>query len=135
MQDSTSTTNVKTVFLSTWNTSTKLQRVVFLTKLIILFSQVLVWVSLLLCAISLVLTYKVTITFSILLWRWQKRKLQEEIDANCLNVDCRQLEKLPKPMFDSKIEKLKGKTTGRLVKEYPTASARRTFRSIVRTSN
>ena len=53
-----------------------------------------------------------------------EEKIAERIDANCLNVDCRQLEKLPKPMFDSKIEKLKGKTTGRLVvKEYPTASA------------
>ena len=53
-----------------------------------------------------------------------EEKIAERIDANCLNVDCRQLEKLPKPLFDSKIEKLKGKTTGRLVvKEYPTASA------------
>ncbi len=53
-----------------------------------------------------------------------EEKIAERIDANLLNVDCRQLEKLPKPMFDSKIEKLMKKTKGRLiVKEYPTASA------------
>ena len=53
-----------------------------------------------------------------------EEKIAERIDANLLNVDCRQLEKLPKPMFDSKIEKVMKKTKGRLiVKEYPTASA------------
>ena len=53
-----------------------------------------------------------------------EEKIAERIDANLLNVDCRQLEKLPKIMFDNKIEKLQQKTQGRLiVKEYPTASA------------
>jgi|TARA_B100001094_G_scaffold327837_1_gene386920 archaellum biogenesis ATPase FlaH len=53
-----------------------------------------------------------------------EEKIAERIDANLLNVDCRQLDKLPKVMFDSKVEKVKNKTTGRLiVKEYPTASA------------
>ena len=53
-----------------------------------------------------------------------EEKIAERIDANLLNVDCRQLEKLPKVMFDNKIEKVMNKTKGRLiVKEYPTASA------------
>ena len=53
-----------------------------------------------------------------------EEKIAERIDANLLNVDCRQLDKLPKVMFDSKIQKVQNKTKGRLiVKEYPTASA------------
>ncbi len=53
-----------------------------------------------------------------------EEKIAERIDANLLNVDCRQLDKLPKVMFDSKIQKVHNKTKGRLiVKEYPTASA------------
>ena len=53
-----------------------------------------------------------------------EEKIAERIDANLLNVDCRQLEKLPKIMFDKKINKVMNKTKGRLiVKEYPTASA------------
>ena len=53
-----------------------------------------------------------------------EEKIAERIDANLLNVDCRQLEKLPKVMVDNKIEKVMNKTKGRLiVKEYPTASA------------
>tara|TARA_B100000927_G_scaffold64841_1_gene51097 strand:+ start:746 stop:2128 length:1383 start_codon:yes stop_codon:yes gene_type:complete len=53
-----------------------------------------------------------------------EEKIAERIDANLLNVNVQQLETLPKPMFDSKIEKVQKKTQGRLlIKEYPTASA------------
>ena len=53
-----------------------------------------------------------------------EERIAERIDANLMNVNVRQLETLPKPMFDSKIEKVAAKTQGRLIiKEYPTASA------------
>ena len=53
-----------------------------------------------------------------------EEKIAERIDANLLNVSVQQLETLPKPMFDSKIERVTKKTQGRLIiKEYPTASA------------
>lgn len=53
-----------------------------------------------------------------------EERIAERIDANLMNVPVQQLEKLPKPMFDSKIEKVSKKTQGRLIiKEYPTASA------------
>lgn len=53
-----------------------------------------------------------------------EERIAERIDANLMNVAVQQLEKLPKPMFDSKIQKVSKKTQGRLIiKEYPTASA------------
>ena len=53
-----------------------------------------------------------------------EEKIAERIDANLMNIPVQKLETLPKPMFDSKIEKVQNKTQGRLlIKEYPTASA------------
>ena len=53
-----------------------------------------------------------------------EEKIAERIDANLMNIPIQSLETLPKPMFDSKIEKVNNKTNGRLIiKEYPTASA------------
>ena len=53
-----------------------------------------------------------------------EERIAERIDANLMNVAVQQLEKLPKVMFDNKIEKVAKKTQGRLIiKEYPTASA------------
>ena len=53
-----------------------------------------------------------------------EEKIAERIDANLLNVASEDLAALPKDMYEKKIAKLKGKTTGKLIiKEYPTASA------------
>ena len=53
-----------------------------------------------------------------------EEKIAERIDANLLNVSLDNLNDLPKNMYDKKIERVKGKTSGKLiVKEYPTASA------------
>jgi len=53
-----------------------------------------------------------------------EEKIAERIDANLLNVPISQVESMPKDLFEKKIEKLRQKTTGKLiVKEYPTASA------------
>ena len=53
-----------------------------------------------------------------------EERIAERIDANLLDVAVDELEMLPKQSYDSKIEKLREKTTGKLiVKEYPTACA------------
>ena len=53
-----------------------------------------------------------------------EEKIAERIDANLMDTDITNLNTLSKTQFDSKIQKIKGKTQGRLVvKEYPTASA------------
>ena len=53
-----------------------------------------------------------------------EERIAERIDANLLNVPISQVESMPKDLFEKKIEKLRQKTTGKLiVKEYPTASA------------
>jgi|TARA_R110002167_G_scaffold140346_1_gene328106 archaellum biogenesis ATPase FlaH len=53
-----------------------------------------------------------------------EERIAERIDANLFDVPIDQLETLPKDMFQTKINKLKAKTRGKLiVKEYPTASA------------
>jgi replicative DNA helicase len=53
-----------------------------------------------------------------------EEKIAERIDANLLNVTLDDLKNLSKIMYDKKIAKVKGKTSGKLiVKEYPTASA------------
>jgi len=53
-----------------------------------------------------------------------EEKIAERIDANLLNVSLDELSNLPKNMYDKKIDRVKGKTSGKLiVKEYPTASA------------
>jgi len=63
-----------------------------------------------------------------------EEKIAERIDANLLGVDIANMNEITKPYFDQKIEKLKGRTTGRLViKEYPTASVSVAhFRHLVR---
>jgi replicative DNA helicase len=53
-----------------------------------------------------------------------EEKIAERIDANLMNISMDDLHTLPKHMYESKFEKVKKKTQGRLiVKEYPTASA------------
>jgi replicative DNA helicase len=53
-----------------------------------------------------------------------EEKIAERIDANLLNINIKDIETLPKMMFDSKINSIAKKTQGTLIiKEYPTASA------------
>ena len=53
-----------------------------------------------------------------------EERIAERIDANLLDVPIDQLETLPQQLFDSKVNKLKEKSRGKLiVKEYPTATA------------
>jgi len=53
-----------------------------------------------------------------------EERIAERIDANLLDTTIDDLHALPKDLYESKILKLKSKTTGQLIiKEYPTASA------------
>ena len=53
-----------------------------------------------------------------------EERIAERIDANLLDVSLDDLRMLPKDVYVKKIERMKGKTTGKLIiKEYPTASA------------
>lgn len=53
-----------------------------------------------------------------------EEKIAERIDANLLNISLDMLGDLPRAMYEQKINRVKGKTSGKLiVKEYPTASA------------
>ena len=53
-----------------------------------------------------------------------EEKIAERIDANLLNVTVDELAMLPKDAYDKKVERVKSKTTGKLIiKEYPTATA------------
>ena len=53
-----------------------------------------------------------------------EERIAERIDANLLNVGMSDLEELPYQMYETKINKLQSKTTGKfIIKEYPTASA------------
>ena len=53
-----------------------------------------------------------------------EEKIAERIDANLLNISLDMLGELPRAMYEQKINRVKGKTSGKLiVKEYPTASA------------
>lgn len=53
-----------------------------------------------------------------------EEKIAERIEANLIDVDIKNLKNLEKPVFGSKISKLKEKTNGKLIiKEYPTAAA------------
>jgi len=53
-----------------------------------------------------------------------EERIAERIDANLFDVPIDQLEAMPRELFNSKVNKLKAKTRGKLiVKEYPTASA------------
>ena len=51
-------------------------------------------------------------------------RIAERIDANLMNVDMSQLRDMSRDIFETKIDKIRSKTTGKLViKEYPTGSA------------
>ena len=53
-----------------------------------------------------------------------EEKIAERIDANLLNVMIDELETLPKDIYEKKVEKIRNKTSGKLIiKEYPTATA------------
>lgn len=53
-----------------------------------------------------------------------EERIAERIDANLLNVNIKDIQDLPKNMFDTKVNTLSKKTQGTLIiKEYPTASA------------
>ena len=53
-----------------------------------------------------------------------EERIAERIDANLLNIPVNELVGFPKKIYDDKINKLKLKTSGKLIiKEYPTASA------------
>ena len=53
-----------------------------------------------------------------------EERIAERIDANTLNIPMSDLPDLSKKQFDTKIDKIRQKTKGKLiVKEYPTASA------------
>lgn len=53
-----------------------------------------------------------------------EERIAERIDCNLLDVEMDNLKDMPKKIFEDRIEKVKAKTTGKLiVKEYPTASA------------
>ena len=56
-----------------------------------------------------------------------EERIAERIDANLLNVSMEDLHDIAKIMYNSKIEKVKTRTQGKLIiKEYPTASANTT---------
>ena len=53
-----------------------------------------------------------------------EERIAERIDANLLNVTVDDLKLLTKDAYDKKIDRVRGKTSGKLIiKEYPTASA------------
>lgn len=53
-----------------------------------------------------------------------EERIAERIDANLMGVTMADLKDLPKQMFESRVDKIKNKTEGRLIiKEYPTAGA------------
>lgn len=53
-----------------------------------------------------------------------EERITERIDANILNIDLDNLQRIPRETYDKKIAEVKKKTIGRLVvKEYPTATA------------
>jgi len=53
-----------------------------------------------------------------------EERIAERIDANLLDVTLDDLKVIPKDIYDKKIDRVKTKTTGKLIiKEYPTASA------------
>ena len=53
-----------------------------------------------------------------------EKKIAERIDANLMNLTLDDVHDLPKRMFESRVDKIRKKTEGKLIiKEYPTASA------------
>jgi len=66
-----------------------------------------------------------------------EEKIAERIDANLLNVTTDELVELSKEMYDKKVARVRGKTTGKLIiKEYPTAAASTThFKTLLNELN
>ena len=66
-----------------------------------------------------------------------EEKIAERIDANLLNVSLNDLMELPKDVYEKRVERIRGNTTGKLIiKEYPTASASAThFRTLLNELN
>jgi hypothetical protein len=66
-----------------------------------------------------------------------EERIAERIDANLLNIKLDDLVRLPKKMYEKKIEDLKSTVKGRLIiKEYPTAAASTNhFRSLLNELN
>lgn len=62
-----------------------------------------------------------------------EERIAERIDANLLDTPIQQLKDIPKPMFIDRINRLKKKTSGRLIiKEYPTGQANTShFRALI----
>lgn len=53
-----------------------------------------------------------------------EERIAERIDANLMNITLDELSEIPKDSFQKKIERIKSKTTGKLIiKEYPTSGA------------
>jgi hypothetical protein len=53
-----------------------------------------------------------------------EERIAERIDANLLNTNIKDIQELPKKMFETKVNNISKKTQGSLIiKEYPTASA------------
>lgn len=53
-----------------------------------------------------------------------EERIAERVDANLLNLSMDELKVVDKPIFDSRLEKVRNKSQGRLIiKEYPTAGA------------
>jgi replicative DNA helicase len=53
-----------------------------------------------------------------------EEKIAERVDANLLNLSMDELKVVDKPIFDSRLDKIRKKSQGRLIiKEYPTAGA------------
>jgi archaellum biogenesis ATPase FlaH len=53
-----------------------------------------------------------------------EERIAERIDANMMNITLGQLKDIPKTIYQDRIEKIKGKTQGKLIiKEYPTTGA------------
>ena len=53
-----------------------------------------------------------------------EERIAERVDANLLNLSMDELKTIDKPIFDSRVDKVRNKSQGRLIiKEYPTAGA------------
>mgnify|MGYP003627693573 FL=1 len=53
-----------------------------------------------------------------------EERISERIDANMLNVTIDEVSEMPRDVYNKRMERIKGKTTGKLVvKEFPTGSA------------
>ena len=107
---------------STWDTSTRSQKVVFLTRLSISLLLGLVSVSLFCHVASGVLLQGKNVLY--ITMEMAEEKIAERIDANLLNIDIQDVAGIPADVRDQGVNNLAKKTQGTLIiKEYPTASA------------